>query len=620
MVFGQQEVGIGIDKNDCSVQNMEDTCHGNGLYKRHPNATNSSLLPEAATAPELRPRAESPSVMTPEKGTRKSFLDSPTLKSRLPPSQPTTPNRRIRKMSPLTPYRSTSGGANPTVCRVLERQRSSGCRLIGNNCAVDNPSPSPCSNSMLTPCHQSTRSPQRHHRLIGNLSNKLGFRRPEGMLPRRNKIIFGTLIMAVAFSIWNLAFFTLDLISEASPSPSSRMIKGPSSKKKKSKRAKPLFNSSDTSENQQERSERQTSFFVVHPPRIVCLAGNNCQNAEISSKENSSPRHILLTYPSEFSDVTQLYPKYPSNDVLQLKSHDPLVNEIEGYGNCVPMNSSWQTTFHPTCNAFHELDLSIGLRKKTVDLFGLKGFWRLAWKVVDDDYLSGYLTERFLSKYVYYGNIFNRNTQESTILKMKKAGISENLPHVVLKNLRYEHNFEEAWYEINRIDAVAMERATSSPYVMDIYGFCGLSALTEYGQGNFKSIVDEATPIEKLKYARDLSSGLASIHYIDGYNMERSENITLVHNDLNPSNVMMNQGNAKLNDFNVGIMMTWHKEDNRPCRFKNSHANAQWKAPEEQQIDEKSFDEPLSPKIDIYGTYKIKSKSKRYRLVVPCCS
>jgi len=150
---------------------------------------------------------------------------------------------------------------------------------------------------------------------------------------------------------------------------------------------------------------------------------------------------------------------------------------------------------------------------------------------------------------------------------------------------------------MNRADAVAMERLTPSPHVIDIYGFCGMSAMTEFGQGNFKDIIDAAKPIKKLKYARDVASGLASAHYIDGYD----GNVTLVHNDLNPSNVMVNHGTVKLNDFNIGVMMAWHQYEHRPCRFQNKFSNAQWRAPEEQKVDDKLSDSPLTEKIDIYA-------------------
>lgn len=44
---------------------------------------------------------------------------------------------------------------------------------------------------------------------------------------------------------------------------------------------------------------------------------------------------------------------------------------------------------------------------------------------------------------------------------------------------RLERDFLPEYYELHRRDAVAMERLTSSPYVMDVFGYCGQSALTE---------------------------------------------------------------------------------------------------------------------------------------------
>ena len=42
---------------------------------------------------------------------------------------------------------------------------------------------------------------------------------------------------------------------------------------------------------------------------------------------------------------------------------------------------------------------------------------------------------------------------------------------------RYEHNFEHAHYEHDRVDALAMSRLTFSPRVVDIYSFCGRTVL-----------------------------------------------------------------------------------------------------------------------------------------------
>ena len=44
---------------------------------------------------------------------------------------------------------------------------------------------------------------------------------------------------------------------------------------------------------------------------------------------------------------------------------------------------------------------------------------------------------------------------------------------------RLQRDFLPEYYELHRRDAVAMERLTPSPYVMDIFGHCGQSSLTE---------------------------------------------------------------------------------------------------------------------------------------------
>jgi hypothetical protein len=71
-----------------------------------------------------------------------------------------------------------------------------------------------------------------------------------------------------------------------------------------------------------------------------------------------------------------------------------------------------------------------------MDLFGFKGYWRHAWKIIDDDFLSGHVNKRFLSKFIYNGNLLNKHTQSATLATMAQAGLSAELPHAVLKTLR----------------------------------------------------------------------------------------------------------------------------------------------------------------------------------------
>ena len=107
--------------------------------------------------------------------------------------------------------------------------------------------------------------------------------------------------------------------------------------------------------------------------------------------------------------------------------------------------TQWQTLSFPNCNEIHEFDLreALGLRKrtkvvtgqnKTVDGFGYigEGMWRTVWKVQARGQVA-----------------------------------------VVLKTTKGEHEVDTRNLERHRRDALTMERLTSSPYIVSIYGYCG---------------------------------------------------------------------------------------------------------------------------------------------------
>ena len=126
----------------------------------------------------------------------------------------------------------------------------------------------------------------------------------------------------------------------------------------------------------------------------------------------------------------------------------------------------------------------------------------------------------------------------------------------VLKTLKLQHNFEEAHFEHDRVDAVAMERLTGSPHVIDIFGFCGHSVMTEYANGQrLGSVADKArnTRLARLQMAADIAQGLADVHGIDG-----EDKVSFVHLDINPANVIIVGDRLKLNDFNIGIIRKWN--------------------------------------------------------------
>ena len=139
-----------------------------------------------------------------------------------------------------------------------------------------------------------------------------------------------------------------------------------------------------------------------------------------------------------------------------------------------------------------------------------------------------------------------------------------------------------------------MERLTASPHVMNVFGFCGHSVMTEFADGSrVGELADKARkkPLARLKIARDIANGLADVHGIDG-----DGNATFVHLDINPANVVSIGGTLKLNDFNIGIMLRWNTTSNTQCGFPAQYPNPQWRSPEEARNEQN-----LTEKVDVFS-------------------
>ena len=257
--------------------------------------------------------------------------------------------------------------------------------------------------------------------------------------------------------------------------------------------------------------------------------------------------------PSKFSDETQLYPLMDSSDSAIkrfIKLREPHVQ-----GECIPMKD-WQTTFYPTCNFQHEFHL---LDTEAVFL-GENSYWRDGWKI------------------------------DNSIL-------GDSVETVALKTLKYQHRFEEKYFEHNRIDAIAMERLTSSKHVMDIYSHCGNSVLMELeDKQSFLSRAEKAEGSTKIRLAKDIAEGIADIHSIDG-----SKYATLTHFNINLSNVVVVNGRIKLKDFSIAVLRKWNTTSDQPCGFSSrfpdpGYANPLLLSPEE--TEDSKF---LTEKVDVYA-------------------
>jgi serine/threonine protein kinase len=143
-----------------------------------------------------------------------------------------------------------------------------------------------------------------------------------------------------------------------------------------------------------------------------------------------------------------------------------------------------------------------------------------------------------------------------------------------------------------------MERLTSSPYIVNEFGFCGESVLTEYAPHSGRDFIKnkKLRTWERLQIAHDLAAALSDMHSID---YPHATNATLTHNDINIANVIQgDHGRIKFNDFNIGVRMRWNQT--KPCGYPVHFFAPLWRSPEEILATNTSV--YVHPeKSDIYG-------------------
>jgi tRNA A-37 threonylcarbamoyl transferase component Bud32 len=150
--------------------------------------------------------------------------------------------------------------------------------------------------------------------------------------------------------------------------------------------------------------------------------------------------------------------------------------------------------------------------------------------------------------------------------------LSNRMRYLPSRNKRLQHTFQDRYFEFSRVDALAMERLTSSPYIMSINGFCGASVVTERSTDAFADVVDKLSSRSKVDVAIKVARSIADVHEIDGPNSTAS----LVHNDININNIFMGpKNNPLLNDFNIAVLTMKDRSNNSTCSFPGHFPNPQ---------------------------------------------
>lgn len=110
---------------------------------------------------------------------------------------------------------------------------------------------------------------------------------------------------------------------------------------------------------------------------------------------------------------------------------------------------------------------------------------------------------------------------------------------------------------------LVMEQLTSSPYIVNVYGYCGLSHFEEYGgRGTLHDRIqlardykDQLVPLKKLRICVQIMTALADMRFLG-----------VAHNDICCHQIILIDGIFKLNDFNLVTFVRRNKRTNAACR------------------------------------------------------
>jgi serine/threonine protein kinase len=233
----------------------------------------------------------------------------------------------------------------------------------------------------------------------------------------------------------------------------------------------------------------------------------------------------------------------------------------------------WQTMSHPNCNDIHEIDLGEllpTLFNRTINPpLGKSG--REQPKYID----SG-----------LWRDVFRMQP------RLNSAGSSVN-ERVVLKIMKEEHDVDDRNLDRHRRDAIVMEKMTSSPNVVSLFGYCGNTVMTEHIDQDLETAIQQYSishdnPLRRLHLALGAAKGLAALHEFSGG--------PIIHADIQSRQFLVDStGQVKLNDFNRCRFRPKLNVTGEYCKIRIPTSPGINRSPEEYN------DEQLDEKLDVYS-------------------
>ena len=296
--------------------------------------------------------------------------------------------------------------------------------------------------------------------------------------------------------------------------------------------------------------EQDTSRKVLGR-RVVNLSNLNVDFESIpdgknARDENDFVKPVPTTTPTEECEPITRNIKRGSTTIIY--DSDCMYEEWEESCEPVTMTSGHTdrvSTFRPTCNSFHELDLVHAYKPLDGEGYRMEalgqGSYRSAFKLSPAS-LNNSTDDRF----------------ESEEMLLKLFGGTE------------KQRMSKSFMQSSQLDAFAMEALSSSKYVADIFGFCGSDVMSEIANETGYSIFEDNSfsTTDRLLIARDLARGLADLHTLVPntwglYNMDTSHQLVFAHHDIKLENVIRSRnGQIRWNDFNLGLINRKYMDQN----------------------------------------------------------
>mmetsp|Transcript_55829 Transcript_55829/g.167323 ORF Transcript_55829/g.167323 Transcript_55829/m.167323 type:complete len:516 (-) Transcript_55829:145-1692(-) len=256
------------------------------------------------------------------------------------------------------------------------------------------------------------------------------------------------------------------------------------------------------------------------PPRITTVAGGAVRNNLRATRRRS--RTIEVS-----KEETERARRLTDDDLYDSRRRPDFPR------GCEPLRP-WQTASFPSCNVVHEVDRTVEMWSSGRHKLTNQGGYNMVFAVRED------LPPP-------------RRDEKATA-----EGGGE--PSFAVKEIEYSaSDANDRMFADVQMDALVMERLTSSPYVMDVHAHCGLTLAVAWGEPQLGGLIfDGRNPSRetKLRLAVQVSSALADVENADGDGVA-----PYMHMDYMVRQHLVVNGTLKLSDFNRGQFVTKQRSE-----------------------------------------------------------